>query len=478
MKRMACGTAATIALVGLAACFSNPALDLNTDNFHIVQPTPLVMFTKVGDSIQLRLRLVNDANNGAVTSFVIAGIGSGISVRYDDKFRPYYLGGGDTLVVPVDKDIQQYYVKGLAPGKWTFSATATANTAAPAATITVTVEAIDLGAALSRTTGLNPGDTVNITAPTGLVFSQTSAVTFATGTVVVVGRATDSTQIRVIVGPGVSGVATVTKVGTAANGVIGTQTLKTTSALTAVPSITNAPTTVSTASPAFGATMTVALGGSLRFTSNSVINIGGSPAWILSRSADSSTATIVPLGVASGAVTYTSIVLSFLNGVALSVPGDKTVTVGAPVADPNTSALATAPTVVLAAVGSSIIVSGTGPFNNAGQCGGTTGDGCELYKFVLANPTSYDINFVWQGGSDMGLYRLNSSGGGASSQGGCDNGGQGSTGQPELCIINNRPAGTYFFAVVFFGTGSGYPAGPDAVIPAWYQFRVRTITNP
>ena len=129
----------------------------------------------------------------------------------------------------------------------------------------------------------------------------------------------------------------------------------------------------------------------------------------------------------------------------------------------------------MAASGGSIVVSGTGPFNNAGECGGTTGDGCELYKFVLANPTSYSIGFVWQGGSDMGLYRLNSSGGGASSQGGCDNGGQGSDGsQSETCSVSNLAAGTYFFAVVFFGTGSGYDPGPEAVPPTWYQFRVKT----
>ena len=119
---------------------------------------------------------------------------AGISVRYDDKFRPYYLNG-DTLIVPVDKDMQQYYVKGLAPGKWTFNADRDGQPVGTGCDRDGDGRSqSNLGAALSRTTGLNPGDTVVITAPAGMVFSQTSAVTFTTGTVVVVNRAADSTD--------------------------------------------------------------------------------------------------------------------------------------------------------------------------------------------------------------------------------------------------------------------------------------------
>ena len=460
MKRMACGTAATIALAGLAACFSNPALDLNNDNYHLVQPTPLVAFTKVGDSIQLRLRLVNDNDNGTITSFVIGSVGSGISVRYDDKFRPYYLNGADTLSVPVDKDMQQYYVKGLAPGKWTLSATATANTAAPAATITVTVEAINLGAALSRITGLNPGDTVAINAPTGLVFSQTSAVTFATGTAVVVARAADSTQIKVIVGPGTSGIATVTKVGTAANPVIGTQTLLTTNALAAVPNVTVAPTTLSTAAPAFGTSMTVTLGGSLRFLAGSKIFVGGRQGYILSVSADSSTATYVPIGGSNGNVTYTGIALSFLNSVSLDVPGDKTATVGAATSDANATSIATASTFTLPAVGATLVLSDGGPFTAGGPCalGSLGGNGCRYYKIVTTAVNTLALELRWDNGTntDLGAYLVNSTGTGTGSSGSADaNGNQ--AGGPETGSWTNLPAGTYFIAIVWYNSGPQPP---------------------
>ena len=95
-----------------------------------------------------------------------------------------------------------------------------------------------------------------------------------------------------------------------------------------------------------------------------------------------------------------------------------------------------------------------------------------MYKFVLTGAATYDLEFRWQGGSDLGLYRLDSTGGSASSQGGCDNGGQGAGGQPELCTVTALPAGTYFFAVAFYGTASGYPASANTVPPAFYQFRV------
>jgi hypothetical protein len=251
MKRMACGTAATLALVGLAACFSNPANDLNNDNFHVVQATPLMFFTKTGDSVQLRLRLVNDANNGTITSFTLGSVPAGIVVRYDDKFRPYYLNGADTLSVPVDKDMQQYYVKGVTPGKYTFTASATANTAATPATITVWVEAKDLGAALGATSG-NAGDVLTITAPAGTQFTRAagtagttpgntggSQVTWASGaasTTELVSADLKTLTVTLVKGQG--GIATVTLVQSVITGLdptVYTQTLPTTNALTIVP---------------------------------------------------------------------------------------------------------------------------------------------------------------------------------------------------------------------------------------------------
>jgi hypothetical protein len=552
MKRMACGTAAALALVGLAACFSNPANDLNTDNFHIVQATPQVAFTKVGDSIQLRLRLVNDVLNGAVTSFTVSNVGAGISVRYDDKFRPYYTDG-DTLTVPVDKDMQQYYVKGLTAGKWTFTVAATANPSAPAATVTITVEpktvsinkftnlvagdtvtltttpgsvfsqtsavsfatagvigiasrsadstqikvvvgpgtagiatvtkvgtlgnvavgtasvptdnaintipALSLGNALGTTTGLAAGNPIVITAPAGMVFSQTSAVTFTTGTVGIASRSADSTTITVLAGPGLSGAATVTKVGLIKGAVLGTFTLTSTNSVSpAVANVTVAPTTLSTAAPAFGASMTVQLGGSLRFLAGSKILIGGRQGYITSVSADSSTATFTPIGGSNGTVTYTGIALSFLNTVALNVTGDKTAIVGAATSDPNAGSIATASTFALPAVGATVVLSDGGPFTAGGPCALAGGNGCRYYKIVTTATNTLALELRWDNGTttDLGAYLINAAGTALGSAGAAD-AQPNQAGGPETGTWSALPAGTYYIAIVWYNSGPQPP---------------------
>jgi hypothetical protein len=401
MKRMACGTAATLALVGLAACFSNPANDLNNDNFHIVQATPVVMFTKVGDSIQLRLRLINDANNAALTSFTVTGVPAGISVRYDDKFRPYYLNGNDSLVVPVDKNIQQYYVKGVAPGTWTFTATATANTSA-SVSITVTVEAKNLGAALSPTTGLTAGDTVTINATPGLVFSQTSAVTFATGTAVVVNRKADSTQIKVLVGPGTSGVATVTKVGTAANPTIGVQTLATTNALATVPAVTTMPLSFSATTALTPVTVTST---GFVFKSNFTVKFGIRQAWTVSVASDGLSAVVVlPTGLSSATPVASGVALDFLASVSLNdVTGNTTATNAATTAWNGANPDATAPTITAAAAGTIVDFYDTGDINYGADLLDNGGPN-KWYKLILPSAGTRTYSLGWTNTSDIDLY--------------------------------------------------------------------------
>ena len=238
-----------------------------------------------------------------------------------------------------------------------------------------------------------------------------------------------------------------------------------------------APTTLSTSTPALDTPFTVTLGGGLRFTPSSTVTLGSTPTLILSRSADSSSAVVIPFGgITGGLVSYNSVVLSFLNGAPLNLPGNQSVTLAPVIFDPNTNDPSTAPTIALPAPGATSVVTGTGPFNNGpGACANTTGDGCQLYKVVVATTTVVDLKLVEQGGGqDMGIYRLNStatSGSSSGSSGNCDASGQEAA--PESCTMTLAP-GTYFFAIVFFGTGSGYDPGPDAVAPTWFQFSMTT----
>jgi hypothetical protein len=174
-------------------------------------------------------------------------------------------------------------------------------------------------------------------------------------------------------------------------------------------------------------------------------------------------------------VSYTNIVLSTLNTVNLAVAGDKSVTTSTAVFDPNAGTIGTASTITLAASGGSIFVAGSGALVTSAPCGvAGSGDGCQWYKVVLAAPATIDIDDRWEGGSDNGLYVLNSTGTAVVTD--ADAGGQAPgppTQEPETKTAT-LPAGTYFFGQVFFGSHSGYPASANTVAPAYYVFRITT----
>ncbi|HEX3927533.1 MAG TPA: hypothetical protein VHW65_06010 [Gemmatimonadales bacterium] len=209
MKKMACGTAAFAVLFGLGACFDNPSAAVNNGNFHLVQAAPTVAWVRAGDSDQVLLRFVNDANNGVVTSFNIVNPSpNGIAVHYVGNYRPVFLQGQDTLQNVTDKDQQDYYVVGVAAGEYTFHAVPTINTA-DTGTITVRVPPRDLGTALSAHTA-TAATTITITAPAFTRFTPTSAVTWTTGTSSATTISADSTTLTTTVTHGTGGAATVT----------------------------------------------------------------------------------------------------------------------------------------------------------------------------------------------------------------------------------------------------------------------------
>ena len=62
---------------------------------------------------------------------------------------------------------------------------------------------------MSSCAGAVAGDTVTITAPANTRFTQTATVAFATGANAIASRSADGKTIKVLVGPGVTGAATV-----------------------------------------------------------------------------------------------------------------------------------------------------------------------------------------------------------------------------------------------------------------------------
>ena len=270
---------------------------------------------KVGDSTQVLARLINDGDNGAITSYTVGNVGSGILVHYQAGYRPYFNSTTDTLALTGDKSQQQYYVVGTAIGVYTFTLTPTSVNTGISKTVTVTVVSKDLGPALSATTA-NSGDTVTITAPLTTVFSQSSVVSFATGApVVVTARSADSTKITFVVGPNITGPATVSKVGFLFSPTANVVSISSTNSL-----VTGAaPVTLSAASGAVGAPITATLAGTLKFVGNSHIIVGtdtaSREAGVLAVSADSTVVTFVPFIGSHGIVNFSNLALS--SGVSL-----------------------------------------------------------------------------------------------------------------------------------------------------------------
>ena len=115
MKKMVRGAIAILALSGLSGCVDDPLLDLNGEPTEI-RANPIVMNVKQGDSSAVLLRLINNLNNGVRTNFTISGAGAGIAVHYDPLYRPEYVNGSDTLIVPEEKNQQRYFVVGTISG--------------------------------------------------------------------------------------------------------------------------------------------------------------------------------------------------------------------------------------------------------------------------------------------------------------------------------------------------------------------------
>ncbi len=245
MKHLVRGTAGMIVAASLVACYDYPSAAINNDNFHIVNANPVIGFiAKPGDSLQVLLRLTNDANTGTLTSWTITNPNpDGIEVHYDALYRPIYTG--DTTTAPeTDKNQQRYFVLAKAPGVYTFTATPTANTGV-AGTITIRVQPGDLGASLKQTVRTN-GQVDTVVAPAYIKFipgTTTITMTTAAGSTRAITAANttitaDSSMAIFTVATGDTGVVQVNNLIWNIPGIDPTYritSLKTTNALTTVP---------------------------------------------------------------------------------------------------------------------------------------------------------------------------------------------------------------------------------------------------
>jgi len=171
MKGLIRGVAGAAMVLGATACAEDYSIDFGGAP-SAVQASPEVMFLASGASKELLVRLVNERNQGTPASFTLANVGAGLTVTYDDKYRPEWTSVNPVLAAPLVKEQQRYTVSANLPtgGERTFQLTS----GGLAGTVKVYVTPTAIGL-----TG-GPGglmEVVTLTAP-GFLFRPNLAINF------------------------------------------------------------------------------------------------------------------------------------------------------------------------------------------------------------------------------------------------------------------------------------------------------------
>jgi hypothetical protein len=323
MKGLIRGVVGAVVVLGATACADDYSIDFGGAPT-AVQPSPEVMFLNSGTQKELLVRLVNDRNQSTPTSFQVTNVGAGLTVTYDDQYRPQWTSVNPVLEAPLVKEQQRYTVAADLPtgGKRTFQLTSSGLTG----TATVYILPTSLGASLSN---LAPalGETVTLNAPDGQSFTPpggtatASTVSFPAGGAPIIQEIT-AKSITFIPRPGTTGAATVTGITLDYAPTLAPRSLTTSNAIE-VEAIDEMAVTYSTASPALFAEVTVTAPTGFRFLPNFRMALGYGSGRTISVAADSKSAVVIlPAGVSSTIPTFSNVVLSFLTGVPISnVPG-------------------------------------------------------------------------------------------------------------------------------------------------------------
>jgi hypothetical protein len=332
---------------------------------------------------------------------------------------------------------------------------------------TDTVTAQTLTALPASFSTLTPAGTpVTMTANAGFKFDPTSAVSFAAGqTAPIINSRTDSSAINFSVAPNVNSTVRVTKVH-AINVPQIVYTLASAGTMTS-PVVTSFTGAVSNAAPAWGDTVVVSItGGGYKFSPTSAVSWGATkPAYIVSRAADSSAITVIPMPGSSGVPSVTLVTNASYAPFSVTLPGSAGTSI-ALFTHSSTAAIATAPL-----VGNAGFYYDAGSFGASADCADFSP--CQIYKI---NGTGANATFTvtWSNTTDLGLYFMDGAGAligpPANPWFFCDSNGNGATNQPETCTVP-LPAGTNYLELDNFGPA--YPGGAAAnPAPVWVGIKI------
>lgn len=196
MNRILRGAVLLAVTAVLGGCNTEPDQLKDGAPDHIVAE-PGIIVVNAGDSIPIKLRLVDAQGTSLLEPISISNIGAGISVSADSLYRPIF--HGDTLVFNPTTTELRVVVAGSGLVKTSFDVAAGGKTLTVPVTVTPATMEVTVAPASA-----NIADPVTITAPAGLTFGPSAAIVDATGATVafITGYSGDNTAVTVLPIPG------------------------------------------------------------------------------------------------------------------------------------------------------------------------------------------------------------------------------------------------------------------------------------
>lgn len=352
-----------------------------------LEALPAALFIPAGASKSTTVALRDAAGGARAAEFEILAVDAGITVERDESFLPEYDSDG-TLIPPTSANRVRYSVTaGATPGAYSFQVGAGGQTA----TISVRVTPVELPATFSTTTP-TVGEVITVTAPTGLLFTDATEVTFENDPDgIVTAVAPDGSTISFIAIPGTVGTPTFTAVALAYAPSI-TYDLVSTTEITAEATPASIPAVFSDLTPDAGQTVTVSAAG-WHFLPTTGVVIGGVTAANVDIAPDGSSLTFIPIAGSTGIPSFAGLEIEGVPGLPINILAEDAITTGATVAAaiPGTDDANTAPAFDLpTTVGLSTIV--TDQFNFIDQ----------FYNFNVVADGHYRVTLYWEGGGGCG----------------------------------------------------------------------------
>lgn len=313
MKRLLRGSVVLAVAVGFLSCSGDP-----TDSFREpsgIVATPTTLFIDVGETKPVIAALQDEQGNQIAADYEITAVGAGITVVQDTTFLQTTAPG-----VAIDNQVRfQVTASAIANSSFTL----TAGGQSLVVPVRVTPAAVDL--VISNPTPAW-GDTITLTAPAGVVFTDDSEVTFAGGPPGdIVSLSADRTVLTVVPGPNTAGAVTISNTTVTYDETL-IFTITSNGTVTS-PTLTNLEgATLSNLNPALGEVVTLTLPAGIKVIPDSfladsspgvladsgfVIEGASNPADI-TVSADSSTITFVPAPNSDSIITVRGVVPSAL----------------------------------------------------------------------------------------------------------------------------------------------------------------------